>query len=123
MANSIAYVLSKNTYPDAFQANLVGVNQGTQIVYATTSTLTSANVLFADSRLTQPIYGDGASWYGVQLLTNTAVVYPITISGSGVIAIGSGTTTTTTSTSTSTSTSTTTTTQAPTTTTTTTVGP
>ena len=114
MANSIAYVLSKNTYPNAFQANLVGVNQGTQIVYTTTSTLTSANVLFADSRLTQPIYGDGTSWYGIQLLTNTAVVYPITISGSGVIAIGSGTTTTT-----STSTSTTTTTQAPTTTTTT----
>jgi hypothetical protein len=96
MANSIAYVLSKNTYPNAFQANLIGVNQGTQIVYATTSTLTSANVLFADSRLTQPIYGDGTSWYGVQLLTNSAVVYPITISSSGVIAIGSGTTTTTT---------------------------
>ena len=96
MANSIAYVLSKNTYPDAFQANLIGVDQGTQIVYATTSTLTSANVLYADSRLTQPIYGDGTSWYGVQLLTNTSVVYPITINESGVIAIGSGTTTTTT---------------------------
>jgi hypothetical protein len=114
MANSIAYVLSKNTYPDAFQANLVGVNQGTQIVYATTSTLTSANVLFADSRLTQPIYGDGASWYGVQLLTNTAVVYPITISESGVIAIGSGTTTTTAApTTTTTAAPTTTTTAAP----------
>jgi hypothetical protein len=96
MANSIAYVLSKNTYSDAYQANLIGVNQGTQIVYATTSTLTSANKLFADSRLTQPIYGDGTSWYGVQLLTNTAVVYPITISSSGVIAIGSATTTTST---------------------------
>ena len=112
MANSIAYVLSKNTYPDAFQANLIGVNQGTQIVYATTSTLTNANVLFADSKLTQPIYGDGTSWHGVQLLTNTAVVYPITISESGVIAIGSGTTTTTAA-------PTTTTTAAPTTTTTT----
>jgi hypothetical protein len=120
MANSIAYVLSKNTYPDAYQANLIGVNQGTQIVYTTTSTLTSANVLFADSRLTQPIYGDGTSWYGVQLLTNTAVVYPITISGSGVIAIGSGTTTTTTAAPTTTTTAaptTTTTTAAPTTTT------
>jgi len=112
MANSIAYVLSKNTYPDAFQANLIGVDQGTQIVYTTTSTLTTANVLYADSRLTQPIYGDGTSWYGVQLLTNTAVVYPITISESGVIAIGSGTTTTTAA-------PTTTTTAAPTTTTTT----
>jgi len=95
MANSIAYVLSKNTYPDAFQANLIGVDQGTQIVYTTTSTLTTANVLYADSRLTQPIYGDGTSWYGVQLLTNTSVLYAITISESGVIAIGSGTTTTT----------------------------
>lgn len=113
MANSIAYVLSKNTYPDAFQANLIGVDQGTQIVYTTTSTLTTANVLYSDSRLTQPIYGDGTSWYGVQLLTNTSVVYPITISESGVIAIGSGTTTTTTAAPT------TTTTAAPTTTTTT----
>lgn len=106
MANSIAYVLSKNTYPDAFQANLIGVDQGTQIVYATTSTLTSANVLYADSRLTQPIYGDGTSWYGVQLLTNTSVVYPITINESGVIAIGSGTTTTTTAGPTTTTTTT-----------------
>jgi len=95
MANSISYVLSKNTYPDAFQANLIGVDQGTQIVYTTTSTLTTANVLYADSRLTQPIYGDGTSWYGVQLLTNTSVVYPITIGASGAIVIGSGTTTTT----------------------------
>ena len=104
MANSIAYVLSKNTYPNPFQANLIGVNQGTQIVYATTSTLTSANVLYADSRLTQPIYGDGTSWYGVQLLTNTSVVYPITISAIGAIAIGSGTTTTTTAAPTTTTT-------------------
>ena len=119
MANSIAYVLSKNTYPDAFQANLIGVDQGTQIVYTTTSTLTTANVLYADSRLTQPIYGDGTSWYGVQLLTNTSVVYPITISESGVIAIGSGTTTTTAGpTTTTTAAPTTTTTAAPTTTTT-----
>jgi hypothetical protein len=120
MANSIAYVLSKNTYPDAFQANLIGVDQGTQIVYTTTSTLTTANVLYADSRLTQPIYGDGTSWYGVQLLTNTSVVYAITISESGVIAIGSGTTTTTAApTTTTTAAPTTTTTAAPTTTTTT----
>jgi hypothetical protein len=133
MANSIAYVLSKNTYPDPFQANLIGVDQGTQIVYATTSTLTTANKLFAESELIQPIYGDGTSWYGVQLLTNSAVVYPITISESGVIAIGSGTTTTTTAAPTTTTTAaptTTTTTAAPTTTTTaapttttTTVGP
>lgn len=95
MANSFAFVISKNTYPDAFQASLIGVEQGTRIVYSATDTLTSESVLYADSRLTQPIYGDGTSWYGVQLLTNTSVVYPITISESGVIAIGSGTTTTT----------------------------
>jgi hypothetical protein len=114
MANSFAFVISKNTYPDAFQANLIGVDQGTRIVYSATDTLTSQSVLYADSRLTQPIYGDGTSWYGVQLLTNTSVLYAITISESGVIAINSSTTTTTAAPTT------TTTTAAPTTTTTTT---
>jgi hypothetical protein len=87
MANSVAYVLSKNTYPTAQEAYNVGVLQGTKIVYTTTSTLSGANILFADSRLTQPIYGDGTNWYGVQLLTNTGVKYAITIDGSGVIVI------------------------------------
>jgi hypothetical protein len=87
MANSIAYVLSKNTYPTAGEAYNIGVLQGTKIVYTTTSTLTNANILYADSRLTQPIYGDGTNWYGVQLLTNTAVKYAITIDGSGEIVI------------------------------------
>jgi hypothetical protein len=87
MANSIAYVLSKNTYPTAGEAYNVGVLQGTKIVYTTTNTLSNANVLFTDSRLTQPIYGDGTSWYGVQLLTNTAVKYAITIDGTGEIVI------------------------------------
>jgi hypothetical protein len=87
MANSVAYVLSKNTYPTASEAYNIGVLQGTKIVYATTSTLTTANVLYADSRLTQPIYGDGTNWYGVQLLTNTSVKYAITIDGSGAIVI------------------------------------
>ena len=107
MANSIAYVLSQNTYPDAWQANAIGVKQGTRIVYATTSTLSSANILFADSLLTQPVYGDGTSYYGIQLLTNTAVEYAITISAAGVIAVTTNpTTTTTTSTTTSTTTTT-----------------
>ena len=119
MANSIAYVLSQNTYPDAWQANAIGVKQGTRIVYATTSTLSSANILFADSLLTQPVYGDGTSYYGIQLLTNTAVEYAITISAAGVIAVTTNpTTTTTTSTTTTTIAPTTTTTAAPTTTTT-----
>lgn len=87
MANSVAYVLSKNTYNDASEAYNIGVLQGTRVVYATTSTLTTANILYADSRLTQPIYGDGTSWYGVQLLTNTAVKYAITIDGNGEILI------------------------------------
>jgi len=55
MANSIAYVLSKNTYPTAGEAYNIGVNQGTGVVYTTTSTLTTANILYTDSRLTQPI--------------------------------------------------------------------
>lgn len=87
MAYSIAYVLSQNTYPSAGEAYNLGVEQGTRIVYTTTSTLTGANVLFADSKLTQPIYGDGSSWYGVQLLTNTEVKYAITIDGTGEIVI------------------------------------
>jgi len=87
MANSVAYVLSKNTYPTAGEAYNIGVLQGTKIVYTTTSTLTTANVLYIDSRLTQPIYGDGTNWYGVQLLTNTGVKYAITIDGSGAIVI------------------------------------
>jgi hypothetical protein len=87
MANSIAYVLSKNTYPTAGEAYNVGVEQGTRIVYTTTSTLTNANILYTNSRLTQPFYGDGTSWYGVQLLTDTSVLYAITIDGDGVIVI------------------------------------
>ena len=93
MANSYAFVLSKNTYPDAFQANLIGVDQGTRIVYSATNTLTSESVLYADSRLTQPIYGNPDLWLGVQLLTDDAVKYPIEISTSGSINIGTTTTT------------------------------
>ena len=87
MANSVAYVLSKNTYPTTLEAGNVGISQGTRIVYATTSTLTTANILYADSRLTQPIYGDGENWYAVQLLTDTAVNYEITINENAVIDI------------------------------------
>jgi hypothetical protein len=97
MAQSIAYVLSKNAYPDAYQAKLIGVYQGTQIVYASTSTLSSSNVLYADSRLTQPIYGSPSDWYGVQLLTDDAVRYAVVISTTGSITpIANPTTTSTT---------------------------
>lgn len=95
MANSFAYVLSANKYPDAFQANLIGVEQGTIIVYAASETLSSGDVLFTDSKLTQPVYGDLADWYGVQLLTDDNVKYPITIGVDNEIVVGSGTTTTT----------------------------
>ena len=87
MANSIAYVLSKNTYPTAGEAYNIGIFQGTEIVYTTTSTLSNSNILYADSRLTQPIYGDGTNWYGVHLLTDTTVDYVITIDNDGVIVI------------------------------------
>jgi hypothetical protein len=87
MANLIAYVLSKNTYPTASEASYVATSQGTQIVYATTSTLTTANKLFSSSKSKQPIYGDGTNWYGVHLLTDTTVDYVITINNSGTIVI------------------------------------
>jgi hypothetical protein len=87
MANLIAYVLSKNTYPTASEAGYVATSQGTQIVYATTSTLTTANKLFSSSKSKQPIYGDGTNWYGVHLLTDTTVDYVITINNNGTIVI------------------------------------
>lgn len=83
---SHAYNLSKNTYPTATEAYNVGILQGNRIVYASTNTLTIANKLYTDSRLTQPIYGDGTSWYGVQLINN-GVKYAITIDGTGTIVI------------------------------------
>lgn len=84
---AIAYILSKNLYPTAQEAYNVGVLQGTKIVYTTTSTLSSSNVLYADSRLTQPIYGDGTNWLGVSLLTDSNVKYAITIDSSDAIVI------------------------------------
>lgn len=87
MANLIAYVLSKNTYPTINEAANVATSQGTQIVYATTSTLTTANKLFSSSKSKQPVYGDGTNWYGVHLLTDSGVDYVITIDTDGVIVI------------------------------------
>jgi hypothetical protein len=87
MANSIAYVLSKNTYTGAQEAYDLGVLQGTQIVYTTSSTLSNSNILYSTSLLTQPIYGDGTSWYGIALLTNDSVKYAITIDEEAVIVV------------------------------------
>ena len=82
-----AYVLSKNTYTSAEEAYDLGVLQGTQIVYTTSSTLSNSNILYSTSSLTQPIYGDGTSWYGIALLTNDSVKYAITIDGEAVIVV------------------------------------
>jgi hypothetical protein len=87
MANSYAYVLSQNTYPTAQEAYNVGIDQGTRIVYTTTATLTSANKLYTTSRLTQPIVGDGTSWYGIAVLNDQNDKDAITISSAGVIFI------------------------------------
>ncbi len=84
---SYAYVLSKNTYTGAQEAYDLGVLQGTQIVYTTSSTLSNSNILYSTSSLTQPIYGDGTSWYGIALLTNDSVKYAITIDGEAVIVV------------------------------------
>ena len=84
---SYAYVLSKNTYTTAQEAYNVGVLQGTEIVYTTTATLSTANILYSTSSLTQPVYGDGSSWYGIALLTDKTVKYAITISPTGIIVI------------------------------------
>ena len=104
MANSFAFVISKNTYPDAWQANYIGVEQGTRIVYSDTSTLTSESVLYADSRLTQPIYGDPDLWLGAQLLTDDSVKYALIINNSGTLNPVSNPTTTTTAAPTTTTT-------------------
>jgi hypothetical protein len=84
---SYAYVLSKNTYTGAQEAYDLGILQGTRIVYTTTNTLSNANILYTDSSLTQPVVGDGTSWYGVALLNNQAVKYAITIDGEAVIVV------------------------------------
>jgi hypothetical protein len=84
---SYAYVLSQNTYPTAGEAYNVGILQGTRIVYTTTATLSNANILYTDSRLTQPIVGDGTSWYGIAVLNDQADKDAITIDGEGTILI------------------------------------
>ena len=85
---SYAYVLSQNTYTSAQEAYDLGILQGTRIVYAAANALlTGAVILYSDSRLTQPIYGDGASWYGIALLSNKATLYAINIDEAGDIVV------------------------------------
>lgn len=87
MANSVAYVLSKNPYSNFTEASNVGTAQGTRIVYASTSTLNGSSVLYAESDLIQPIYGNGSDWYRIHLLTDTEVDYVINIDPDGSIYI------------------------------------
>jgi len=82
-----AYVISKNTFPTASEAYISGRSQGTTIVYATTSTLTSANLFYSTSALTQPIYGDGTSWYSAKRLDGTGPDYALQINGAGALYI------------------------------------
>ena len=82
-----AYVLSKNIFNTASQAYNSGRTQGTEIVYATTSTLTNANLLYSTSALTQPIYGDGTNWYSAKRLDGAGPDYALQINGVGVINI------------------------------------
>jgi len=82
-----AYVLSHNTYPTAGEAYALGILQGTRIVYAAAATLTTGDILYADSRLTQQLLGDDSSWYGIALLNNKSVKYAVTIDVLGAIVI------------------------------------
>lgn len=84
---SFAYVLSQNVYNNAGEAYNIGISQGTRIVYTTTNTLSNANILYSDSKLTEQVYGNGTSWYGIALLTNNSIHYAITIDSEAAILI------------------------------------
>jgi len=96
MANSIGYLLSLNPYSTGAEATAEGVSQGGRVVYATTDTLSTSNLLYGDSRLTQPVFGLANNYYSFQLLTNKSVKYVITFSSTGAISFYIPTTTTTT---------------------------
>jgi hypothetical protein len=92
MAQSTAYVLSA-PYSNITEASNVGIYQGTRIVYASTASQNSVTGFFADSRLTQPVYGNSTSpytgnWYGYRLLSNPlANTSACTISTTGLVSI------------------------------------
>lgn len=96
MANSIGYLLSLNAYSTGSEATAELVSQGARVVYATTDTLSTSNLLYGDSRLTQPVFGLVGNYYGVQLLTNESVHYVVTFGENGAITFYTPTTTTTT---------------------------
>jgi hypothetical protein len=115
MANSIGYLLSLNAYSTGAEAAAESVSQGARVVYATTDTLSTSNLLYGDSRLTQPVFGVVGDYYGIQLLTDDAVKYVVTFNETGAITFyttttttGAPTTTTTTAAPTTTTTTTTT---------------
>ena len=92
MAQSIAYVLSQNTYPTGQESYNVGVDQGTRIVYALDSE-GLPNEFFGDSKLTLNVYGSSTApyqgdWYAFRLLSNPeANKYVCTISTTGLVSI------------------------------------
>ena len=83
IVNSTAYVLSKNTYPTCQEAFNVGVFQGTRIVYLDNTQETT--VLYGDSRLTLPIYGNGTDYYCFAALDAHGMKTSIQINESGVV--------------------------------------
>jgi hypothetical protein len=104
MANSIGYLLSFNAYSTGAEAAAESVSQGARVVYATTDTLSTSNLLYGDSRLTQPVFGLVGDYYGIQLLTDDAVKYVVTFNETGAITFYTTTTTTTTAAPTTTTT-------------------
>ncbi len=86
-ASSFAYVLS-NSYSNITEATTVGLSQGTKVVYAATATPASVVAFFGDSDLTQPVYGDGTSWYSFRLLSTPAgTINACNISANGVVLV------------------------------------
>lgn len=90
MAQSIAYALSA-PYSTFSEANNVGIDQGTRIVYADSEG--GVDKLFGDSKLTLPVYGTSTSpyqgdWYAFRLVSDSeANVLLCTITTEGVVSI------------------------------------
>jgi len=91
---SYAYLLSLEPYPNSsITAAYNGINQGTRVVYATTSSPNSVTAFYGDSRLTQPVLGNSitpytGSWYAFRLLsTPEAGTSACTISPLGVVSV------------------------------------
>ena len=91
MAQSISYILSA-PYSTFGEANSVGLEQGTRIVYALNSEGLPTE-FFGDSKLTLNVYGSSTTpyqgdWYAFRLLSNPeANKYLCTITIDGLVSI------------------------------------